>query len=191
MKIDPYNSADILKYFKDTFVQFKEEGNALFYVLNCDTKYLYVQEVATREFAVINLNKGYNIDFCLPRKCVFLHKDRVSMIARIPAQQWKKGIHSKNTAFYQIVNGEWESVMFLTPLLVSYLNTKYNTMNDYDGMRSLALSPRVSIAHNGNVFIDMIKVGVYDLRTHIFKGYAMIWDDIKKYFPLAQLEELE
>lgn len=185
MKINKYTIEDANKYLGDTIVQFKEESGRenLFYYIKADQKYIYAKNIYTNEPILVDITKEYNVDFNLPRKLVFNSEGYSVLITRIPAQMWKKGIHSKNTSFYVLKELGWHYYGFSISLIKAYIQKQeYFSLERETEVISCALSPRISFC-KGKIYIDMTFVGTYEQNTETLTTHPMFLEDLKPYFP--------
>ena len=206
MYFDKYNYQDCNKYFADTYVQFAEEGmNKLFWLEKCDQNYIKAVEVKRDsrtgkvikgEHIVVALDKGYAIDFTLPRKAVFQNNDCAYLLSRIPAKQWKKGIHPQNTRIYTLRLGKWEEYGFLLDIILNYINKPvFKTFDELvlakkeESMVSIALSSRCAVdMETGNVYLDRFLVGNFSFKTNKLSCHSFILSELVNLFPYSILE---
>lgn len=185
MKVNKYTIEDANKYLGDTIVQFKEESGRenLFYFIKADLKYIYAKNIYTDEPILVDITKEYDVDFHFPRKLVFNSDNFSILITRIPAQMWKKGIHSKNTSFYLLKESGWQYCSFTPDLIKAYVQKQeYFSLESNTKVISCALSPRISFCR-GKIYIDMTFVGTYNETTETLTTHPMFLEDLKPYFP--------
>jgi hypothetical protein len=114
---------------------------------------------------------------------------------RIPAKQWKKGIHPGNTGT-RLLNtiGNWQQTSLNAIHILKYINKPvYLTFQDVKTALedtkyfSFALSPRLSMSIDGNVFLDMSQVGNYNHKTKTLSCSELVVRNICPYFPDVKL----
>src|SRR5687767_7922141 len=100
----PSNVDDINRYYRNTYVKFKETGDRLMYISDVNSHRIVGQadtggDGPPEEF-VIYLSEAhpYEIDYVLPHKSFFQAADKAVLLSRIPAKQYQRGISQHNTS---------------------------------------------------------------------------------------------
>jgi hypothetical protein len=189
MLINCHNTEDISKYFLQTYVKFKEEGDKIFYVTKVTASRMLVRESSGEE-AAIDLEDGYYLDYIIPKKTVFQYGEHALFLSRIPARMWKKGMDHKNTQFQVLkASGGWVEHDFNISTVEGFVN-KASYMSFEDALtnltsgdvNSVALSPRISINTGGSVYIDTVLVGKYRFQQKELACKSIFKEDLTKVF---------
>jgi hypothetical protein len=190
MYIDKHNTADIVKYFHNTYVKFKEEGDKIFRIKRVNPNHVLVEDCRGEE-AIIDLEEGYHLDYVMPKKTVFQVGESSYFLSRIPARMWKKGMSVDNTQFQVLSStGMWVPTSFDINTLESFVNKPcYFKLDDAianftgaTGLQSAALTPRISISKNGSVHIDTVMVGKYSFAKKELTYKAIFREELSKVF---------
>lgn len=99
----PENYDDISKYYRQTYVKFREFGDKLFYIRDVLPKTIIGKDEDGVEFE-LHMSKEfpYEVDYVLPNKSVFQYKNHACVLSRIPAKQYHRGLTSQNTVINRI-----------------------------------------------------------------------------------------
>ncbi len=194
MLVNPGTYEDCKKYYQHCWVKFKEEGDHLFYVTNVDNKYIYTKDINEGE-ALIDHREGYTIDYVLPKKAVFQHGENAVMLSRIPARMWKKGMNKQNTEFKILHHSGWFSGDFDIHIINGFVNkpsyySAEDALNEFEKsehLKSVALSPRISMCHKGNIYIDTVLVGKYSSEKKKISHRKLFNIEMKALFPSVLL----
>jgi hypothetical protein len=91
------NYDDISRYYKSTYVKFKETGDKLFYIRHVTPVSVTGCDEDGTEFELFLGNDyPYEVDYILPRKSFFQANKRAILLQRIPAKQYQRGISTGN-----------------------------------------------------------------------------------------------
>lgn len=191
MFVNSENYDDINKYYKGTWVKFKEEGDTLFYIERATPARIECHTISKEECCVdLTKEGGYFITFLIPRKTVFQYDNTAVMLSRNPARMWKKGMCANNTSFAMLKEKQWYGADFTITLAEGFVNkpsylsfdtAKAEFAKDV-GFLSAALSPRVSISRVGSVYIDDVLVGKYNTSNNILTTRAIYQEDLAPLF---------
>ena len=92
------NHDDINRYYRNTFVKFKETGDALYYIRSVNSEVVRGTDQHGTEFELwLSDEHPYEVDYILPNKSFFQNKKRACMLSRIPAKQYQRGLSTNNT----------------------------------------------------------------------------------------------
>lgn len=192
MYADPTTWSDIEKYYGETNVKFKEQGDRVFTIDAVSERYISAHHIddAHNNFPVlIDISEGYDLSYTIPRKACFQFNNNALMIYRIPAKQWKKGACNSNCGFSSLGNG-WSSLTYCTKLLQSYCNKNtYCTVDDLKkpNYKSFAFNHRLSLNVAEKLFLDSNHIGFYSngkLKTH-----PLYFQYISKILPVTETED--
>lgn len=198
MFVNSQNWEDATKYFKDCYVKFKETGDEIFFVETVSPSLLVACNRAGEEVG-LDLNNGYTLDYVIPKKTIYQWGEQATMLSRIPARMWKKGINKANTRFEVLrYNGTWQPSGFDFNTLEAFVNKPcYTTFADFEKsvrnggpMESAAISPRVSASRDGSVFIDSVKVGQFYPDKKLLKLKAIFYPELKPLFDIYTLTKV-
>jgi hypothetical protein len=168
MEINRNNWEDVKKYYEKTWVKFPRlSQDQLWHIDRVNPDFCEVSSTNGDE-ALIDMNKGYEMDFVLPKRTIFQHGDKAVMLSRIPARMWKKGISKANTSFAILSTNGWTAGEFDPSLIEGFINKP-----SYFGVKeiiaeytkpnpeklSMAFSPRFAVNAKGGVYIDTVLVG--------------------------------
>lgn len=180
MNFSTQNVDDIRRYYEKTYCKLKEFGDKLWFLQKIETTpdgYEVRLVDSDNETWVILLDneEPYHMDFALPHKAMFNFRNTVFQLQRIPARQYKRGIHPENTQLIEIFTGKSLTLDFKR--LESFINKQaYISLNEaIFGKRGstvvgMALSPRMAWnALNQMVFVDNVGVAVYDRAANKLK----------------------
>lgn len=196
MEVSQANWHDVEKYFYDTYVKFKETGDTIFRITGVNSEYITATSLQGEEVG-IDLKNPYNIDFLLPKKASFNFGGTAYHISRIPARQWKKGISKQNTCFAAYTETGWKNVSFDHALLEGFANKPaYIKAPDLKGFfeqgtKAAAISPRIVVANNGNIFVDTVVVGKWALDKELITTRQLFEVEMQTNFPFAKLKVLK
>lgn len=169
------NYEDIKKYYGQTWVKFpKLTGDTLWFIERVGTDYLEVLS-DEKEEALIDLNKGYEVDYVMPGKAVYQYGEYAAYLSRVPARMWKKGMSSANTQFRILTAAKWTPKSFDINIIKGFVN-KPAYMDPYlavaqlrkeGSLESAAISPRISINKMGSLYIDEVLIGKLDFAKNL------------------------
>ena len=197
MEVSQSNWHDVEKYFYDTYVKFKETGDTIYRINGVNADFITAVSLDGEEVG-IDLKKPYTIDFLLPKKTSFNRGNTAYHVSRIPARQWKKGISKQNTMFsaYSPSHG-WKMVTWDHSLLEGFVNKPgYAQPGELktlfaNGHDAVAITPRMVVASNGNIFVDTVVIGKWAFDKELITTRQLFELEIKTNFPFAKLKVLK
>jgi hypothetical protein len=199
MKITQEFYTDCTKYYADTYVQFKEEGpEKVFLIKMATSEHIFALDMTNgAEPIAVAIKNGYVIDFQLPSKRVFQAENRAVIIERIPARQWKKGIHSQNTQFSCLNKaGGWSKLPFdIYYILKAHKPSEFITFDEWillpedANFYSHAMTSRLSITMFGSIYLDTIQVGKYNRKNRVLMCHPIVQKEVCPHFLYAELQE--
>lgn len=158
MKISRFNYEDVRRYYKNTYVKFKETGDHVWFIREVDPEKLVAVDDKGEEVA-IDLYKEYEIEYIIPGKTAFQFGDRAYALRRIPLRQFYRGMHPENTEFVELAaDGKWRKQNLSFDIVQGFVNKPvYWQIQDVipaalkgEGL-SWALSPQIAVSVNGEV----------------------------------------
>lgn len=196
MEVSQNNWLDVEKYFYDTYVKFKETGDTIYRITGVNSEYITAVSLNGDEVG-IDLKNPYKIDFLLPKKASFNMGNTAFHICRIPARQWKKGISKQNTSFTKYTNNGWQVCGWDHAMLEGYVNkpsyAKVENLQELfnQGYAAAAITPRIVVASNGNIFVDTVVVGKWAFDKALITTRQLFEIEMKTNFPFAKLKVLK
>lgn len=177
MIFTPSVSDDINRYYKNTYVKFKETGEKLFYIKSVSNSIVTGMDEEGNAFELwLSEEHPYEVDFSLPRKSYFQYKDRALILERIPAKQYQRGVSEANTKMYGLGReGQWQNFGINFETLGAFVTKqKFFSLEEVlkaeKGMKSMALSPRFAVSL-GDLVVYVDTFAVAKLSK---KGKALI-----------------
>lgn len=99
----PANYEDIQRYYRQTYVKFREFGDKLFYIKDVLPKVVLGKDEDGTEFELhMSEEFPYEVDYVMPNKSVFQYKNHAHILQRIPAKQYYRGLNSNNTSISRL-----------------------------------------------------------------------------------------
>ena len=106
MIFSPKNRDDIIRYFRGTYVKFKERGDELFYIEAVNEMRVTGKHESGVPFTIyLDEDTPFEVDYLLPHKSFFQHGQHAVQLQRIPAQQYFRGLCGHNTQFSYLAGG--------------------------------------------------------------------------------------
>jgi hypothetical protein len=164
---------DIQRYYRQTYLKFKETGDTLFYIRDVRPDKVTGTDENGTEFALhLNYDDPYEVDYILPNKSYFQYAKRACMLQRIPAKQYRRGICADNvritglskTGGLVAIDVTFDSLKAFVskqafPSLSTVLMQKQKPL-------SVALSPRFAfVPVGGFLFCDQTCVAQVDAKA--------------------------
>lgn len=156
---------DIHKYYRGTYVKFKNFGDTLFYIANVTATQITGTDQENNPF-VLDLNEEapFEMDYVLPHRAVFQYNDHAVVLQRRPERQYRRGLCTNNVQVTRV--GSTSRMELTFDLLKAYVaKQQYYRLTDinvYVTKGSLALGQRLSvIVGTGDILIDNIIIGRY------------------------------
>ncbi len=163
MEFTSENVEDISKYYRNTFVKFKDTGDTLVLIKAVD-KYKVTGCLANGDEVVVYLDKDnpFEVDYVLPHKSFFQYGPDACQLCRIPARQYQRGLNSQNTgiARLHVENASSiENIPLSFELLQTFVQkqkfyTLYEAYSSKEKFRTFALGPRM-MYHRVNKYVYM------------------------------------
>ena len=143
------NYDDINRYYKNTYVKFKETGDTLYYIRSVHREVVRGTDETGTEFELwLSDDHPYEVDYILPNKSYFQYKKRACMLSRIPARQYQRGLSAGNTRIQAMSrSGGVSNVELDFALLMGFVSKQQFPKIDRAVVNrakeaSIALSPR-------------------------------------------------
>lgn len=199
MLATPQNYEDVNKYYKGTWVKFKEEGDTLFYIERATPSRIECHTISKEE-CCIDLTKpgGYFLEFLIPRKTVYQYDNCAVMLGRNPARMWKKGMCNSNTSFSILKEKGWTGADFSVTLAEGFVN-KPSYLSVPQALEhfkvaesnfSAALTPRISMTRGGSVYIDDIVVAKYHATNNTLAVRKIYVPELQEVFKTSEMKVL-
>jgi hypothetical protein len=157
----PSAAQDIHKYFKNSFLKFKETGDMLFYMTHVDNSMISGQIEDGRDFKLyLSEDEPYEVDYILPHKSFFQYGEHACMLQRVPAKQYHRGITDENTQIsYRVgADGAQKHLPINFEVLKAFVQKKkFFSLTEalQQPVVSCALSPRMMYSRlPKTIFID-------------------------------------
>lgn len=188
MEFTPANQDDIRRYYLNTFVKFRETGDALFYLKTVDN---YKVEGQAHNGDILRLflseEHPYEVDYVLPHKSYYQLGKKAAQLFRIPAKQYQRGVGPENTEIRTLQVGKFHKQMLEFETLLPFVQKqKFFSLGDAGGAASedyasCVLSPRMAFCRGTSyVFIDQTPVARLSAnRTTLFIKYPVFLNEIK------------
>lgn len=193
MYVDNNNYQDAKKYYEGCWIKVAECGDRIYTVDSVTRKYTDLSSPPRGDNDEdaeirIDMEKGYNIQYVIPKKTVFQFGESALLLQRIPARMWRKGMDQKNTEFLTLsAKGVWKKIAMSTDVIEGFVNKpSYLSVEDAThqfkfSLESAAITPRISLTKEGSVFIDTIFVGKLKRDGLVYKG--IYHSDLAPLFP--------
>lgn len=173
----PSAREDITRYYRNSFLKFKETGDMLFYLQNVDATMISGQIEDGRDFKLyLSEDEPYEVDYILPHKSFFQYGEHACMLQRIPAKQYHRGMTGENTSItYRKPGTELAPAIAgmaldFTVLKAFVSKKKFYSLKEAlkEPLSSVALSPRMMYARGSKcVHIDFHPIARVDPKNHI------------------------
>lgn len=179
---------DIIKYYKGTFVKFKETGDRLWYIHNVNYDEVHCKDVDGFDL-YIDLNEEYEVDYALPGRAVYQCGNQAFMLSRKPAKQYQRGISSNNTNLSRLrPDGKWDSVQLTLDRLQQFVDKPAYQDPDvvqWPEMASIALNPVFSVAVGTKILYALrTSIGSVNNNTkEVMLSNSLFKPEVKKLFP--------
>lgn len=99
----PEFAEDISKYYRHTYVKFKETGDTLYYIRDVNHRMIRGTDQEGTEFELyLSEEHPYEVDYVLPNKSFFQLAKSACLLQRIPAKQYRRGLCNENTRITRI-----------------------------------------------------------------------------------------
>jgi hypothetical protein len=200
MQFNSYSWEDIQRYYRHTYLKFKETGDTLFYIRDVNPHKVTGTDENGTEFALhLNYDDPYEVDYILPNKSYFQYAKRACMLQRIPAKQYRRGICADNvritglskTGGLVAIEVDFEALKaFVSKQAFPSLNT---VLLQKQKPLSVALSPRFAfVPVGGFLFCDQTCVAQIDAkRKSLTILHPIFKPEIEKLVEGCKLEEVK
>jgi len=173
MQFNTYNFEDISRYYRNTYVKFKETGDTLFYIRDVRPDVVRGTDEDGTEFELyLNDDHPYEVDYVLPNKSYFQYAKRACMLQRIPAKQYRRGICSENVRISSLTKtGGVGNIEVGFDALKAFVSKQAfpnisTVLLQKSKPISVALSPRFAfIPDLGYIFCDQLAVATVDKKA--------------------------
>lgn len=161
----PDNYEDISRYYKNTYVKFKETGDKLFFISRVGSEKVSGSTSDGTPFELLlSFDAPYEVDYVLPHKSFFQYEALACLLQRVPAKQYQRGISDSNTALFALKStGTLTQISVSFSLLEAFV-CKQTFMSLSQAISSdkttVVLSPRFAYAPNSRrIYADATCVG--------------------------------
>ena len=200
MQFNSYNFEDIHRYYRHTYVKFKETGDTLFYIRDVSVEAVTGTDQDGTEFKLfLNYDDPYEVDYVLPNKSYFQFAKRACMLQRIPAKQYRRGVCADNVRITGL-----SKTGGLTAIEVNFESLKaFVSKQAFPSLRtvllqkskplSIALSPRFAfVPEPGYLFCDQTCVAQISKKDKTIRILHNIFKpEIETLIAGAELEILQ
>ena len=187
MLFTPANYEDISKYYRKTFVKFKETGDMLFYIREVNSERVSgLAQDGTPFDLFLSEEFPYEVDYVLPRKSFFDFSNHAVLLQRVPAKQYQRGISNGNVSVSVLKAGGSPSDLpldfavlraFVSKQVFESLDTAINS-----DKTSVVLSQRFAFTPaNRKIYADFTCVGqMLPKRKEIKCFYALFKPELER-----------
>jgi len=159
----PENIADISRYYKNTFVKFRETGERLYYIRSVKADKITGQVADGTPFELLlDPEFPYEVDYVLPHKSFFQFEGAACLLQRIPAKQYQRGISEQNVTVSALTaKGNLCSISVNFPVLEAFINKPTfvglaQALEEKE-KTSIVLSPRMAyVPANRRIYADSV-----------------------------------
>ena len=177
---------DICKYYSDNIVKLPCTGDRLWQIFHIDHDEVRLRDMDGFEI-YLDLSEEYEIDYPLPGRVVYQDGPQAVMLARKPAQQYNRGLHTKNTQLSQLrAIGDWSNCGFSIQKLQQFVDKPaYQTIAGitHGDCDSVALNRYFSVARVGTLFVLNKAIGTVDTEAKKVSCHKLFHEDVKPLFP--------
>jgi hypothetical protein len=168
------NYDDINRYYRGTYVKFKETGDRLFYIRDVGPQRVTGTDEEGTEFELfLNHDDPYEVDYVLPHKSYFQLNKRACMLQRVPAKQYRRGICGENTRLTALgKTGNLVQVEIGFDALKAFVSKQaFPSIKTVLTMKnkplSVAISPRFAfVPETGQIYTDLLAVAVVSKKDN-------------------------
>jgi hypothetical protein len=160
------NYEDIARYYRNTFVKFRETGDTLYYIRSVSSYSIRGTDENGTEFELfLNDEVPYELDYVLPRKSFFQYRGQACLLQRIPAKQYQRGV-SENNVRLQLIQkkGTVQTIDLGFEALKAFVSKPAfprldDAVANKEGNNSVVLSPRFAYAPAiKTIYADLVPV---------------------------------
>lgn len=190
MMFVPMFADDINKYYRHTYVKFKETGDTLYYIRDINHRVIRGTDQEGTEFELyLSDEHPYEVDYVLPNKSFFQMAKSACLLQRIPAKQYRRGLCSENTRITRIgKTGNLVSMDLSFDVLKAFVAKQTfpslsTVLMQKSKPVSVALSSRFAyVPETGVIFADITPVASIDKKE---KTVVMLYNIFR-----PEIEEL-
>jgi hypothetical protein len=192
MYVNKENWTDAQKYYENTLIKVVDPENkfdsdkTVWYVEKVDPQFMLLKDVNSTQKVLIDLDKGYNLEYLIPGKAIFQKGEAAIALSRLPKRMWKKGMTSENTQFAILTSVGWKPIAFESSYVFGFVNKPgYYTINDAlkgfknDDLTSAAITPRIALSAKGALYCDSVVIGKHFPQENMFKVKKLFVPDIQ------------
>lgn len=198
MQFTPSNREDINKYYRHSFLKFKETGDLLYYIQSVDTNAVTGTTEDGRDFKLyLAEEEPYEVNYILPHKSFFQFGAHACMLQRVPAKQYHRGITQENTSItYRDTDGTSGKLPLGFEVLGAFTKKqKFFSLSEAvkaTDIISAVLAPRMMyMKNNKQVFIDFIPVArVAGATKTITMLNPIFTEEIQDYLKTTQEDKM-
>ena len=166
MMFVPTLADDINKYYRHTFVKFKETGDTLYYIRDVNHRLIRGTDQDGTEFELyLSDEHPYEVDYVLPNKSFFQLAKSACLLQRIPAKQYRRGLCTENTRITRVgKTGNLVALDLSFDVLKAFVGKQTfpslsTVLMQKTKPVSVALSSRFAyVPENGIIFADLTPV---------------------------------
>jgi hypothetical protein len=123
MELISSNTADITKYYGDSYVRIAEVGDKILLLKKVTPDAVYLIDADELEYALyLHDEVPYTLNMVLPHKAMFQHGKYCCLLSRLPARQYSRGITSENCRIERLTNEGWLKVGINFESLQAFIN---------------------------------------------------------------------
>lgn len=178
------NHQDIDRYYRGCYVKFEERGDKLHVIEKITPDYVEGKNEDGDNFRILlSDNNPYQMKFVLPKKSLFLYKNSIFILEKVPAKQFKRGIADSNVTLFNLEKSQYYPLCF--DALKAYVNKKacVSFKEAFKNKRPSMLSDRMwYYPEAGKLFLDRVPIYWYNKVTKELTPYkdGLFEDDLKR-----------
>jgi hypothetical protein len=201
----PRTIDDIRRYYRNCWVKFPGQGEALHYISDIEQRTIdgnatYVVtgcDVKGDEFVVqLWEDQPWDVSYVLPKKSLFTYNKEVYLLQRLPAKQYFRGINGENVSIHKLTKTfGWKAVNYTGELLQAYVDKQAFqslTTRTVQSDIPFAVSSRFSFfPHSLSLYLDRNRIG-YLTEPTLLKVHPLFYEDVCALVkdPLLKVETL-
>jgi hypothetical protein len=176
----PENRDDIQRYYRSTYVKFRETGDALFYVKHVGESLVTGVGADGVPFELyLNVDFPYEMDYILPRKSFFQYGAFACLLQRIPAKQYQRGISESNTLIQRVGDANANQPLSFEVLTAFVAKQAFPSLVQAiaeKGKVSVPLSSRLAyLCASRKIFADSKSIGVVKIKEKTIQSFHKIF----------------
>jgi hypothetical protein len=196
MFFTPENAQDIDKYFRNSFLKFKDTGDTLAYITSVDKNTVTGTLEDGREFKLYLAKEApYEVDYVLPHKSFFQFQDHAVLLERVPAKQFHRGLTDENTQLSsRNANGDVKRIGLSWDALKAFVNKqKFFTLSEAleSKNQSCVLCSRMMLTPTSKtIFVDFAPVAKVLPSQRIRMLVPVFREEIEDFLKTSQEDHL-